>query len=496
MPWGGEIIFYQALLLAAVGRIVWHRGGLPEVVIGILGLSGCLWEYTGAWSMASVPFLALLVSYNWRSRINSLLIFIGALLLWLPYIFNFISWWPYVTEKFVFSSESRTGPAFFISLRSIITGVLETFVAPVGSINWISIDSGSLHPVAVLLVAALGLLLTQFRKKVFILGGFIAGLSTSIVSAGTFVPSTHRMICSFLFVSLAGAAFFDWLWRRLASPSLRRYLAAPITVIFICGVSYESLAIFFSEGFLDKSRGIFQHGETLVSESLPLPPRDGALTTLVDSGILRFINARSPDQRDYRSIDYENWLPHEVKRYAFSGRLGGLSAFYRAALGDPGAVKEYGGGDGRPRSFLATFGGEDIAKWNRFGWRLRFSCNDAENSLEIRVPLLVLDQTFLNTRMGCRGARRYLFSARYLAAQGDLTLLATPDLNININRSKSGVVARGAVGDVKRIFSVEQGESLEISLTTANEGAHALLGAGVDLAAELSPPKLETFEPQ
>lgn len=496
MPWGGEIIFYQALLLTAAARIVWQSGGLPEVAIGILGLSGCLWEYTGAWSMASVPFLALLVSPNRRARINSLLIFIGALILWLPYIFNFISWWPYVTEKFVFSSGAKSGPAFLASLRTLVIGVLETFVVPAGSVNWISIDHGALHPIAVLIAAALGLAVAELRKKIFLLGGFAAGLSTSIVSAGTFVPSTHRMICSFLFVSIAAAAFFDRLWVGVSAHRLRRYLIAPMVGLFVFGVSWQSLSLFFSDSFLAKSRSIFQHGETLLSEALPLPARDRERPTLIDSGIIRFINARSPNQRDYRLIDYENFFPREVKSYAFSGRFGALLGFYRAALVDPGAVKVFGGGDDRPLSFMVSFEEDDLIRWSRFGWRLRFSCVDAKESLELRVPLLVLDQTFLNSRMGCRGPRRYLFSAKYLGPKGELTLLATPDLNVSVNTSKSGVIERSAGGQAKLSFSIEQGDDLEVSLTAPNDGPYALLGARGGAKEQVLPPRLETFEPK
>ena len=66
MPWGGEIIFYEALLLAGVSRIVWRDGGLMDVVVAMLGLIGLLYEYTAAWAMIGIPPLAFLLAHSWR----------------------------------------------------------------------------------------------------------------------------------------------------------------------------------------------------------------------------------------------------------------------------------------------------------------------------------------------------------------------------------------------------------------------------------------------
>jgi hypothetical protein len=171
--------------------------------------------------MISIPLIGIVLAPGWNGRKNSLLILLGGIALWLPYLLNVSSWWVYISQKTVDSSDHQTLAATYSHYRPLVEHTLETFVAPVGNSAWISMHSVAIHPIAVLITAVLGLLCVAPRKALFIIGGFAAGFSTAVVSYQG-APSTHRMMCAFLFISIASAAFFNAIATKFKSNLVER----------------------------------------------------------------------------------------------------------------------------------------------------------------------------------------------------------------------------------------------------------------------------------
>lgn len=487
LPWGGEIIFYQCLLVAAVARVIWQKGGRGDVLVGIVGLSGLLWEYTGAWSMLSMPFIGMVLAPDWRSRKNSLFILIGAIAAWLPYLVDISSWWVYISQKAVDSTTQRTLESTYITYRPLVERTLETFIAPVGNSSWISMHSVAIHPLAVLITAALGLLCVSPRKTLFILGGFTAGISTAVVSYQS-APSTHRMMCAFLFVSIASAAFFNALATRLTNPRYSR--VAPLAAgVFLLITASQSIALFFSPVFWTQSSGVFFHGETLISESLRLPAES---KTVLDAEIFRYLKVRNPRQNQYDILTYENVQPTEPRRQTLSRPFKQWFSLYQDAL--PNGQTQLFGEATHPQSLLATFTQADILKWSQYGWNLTISC--ADGSLppkSVRTPLLAVEQRIAIANMPCGQVKEYTFSASWQGSPTDLTLRISPYVEAKIETPKGTPIDKLPLEPWLIQFPVSTGDTLRVTIVASDQSANVLLFEGpLDM---LRVPRLESFKP-
>lgn len=487
MPWGGEIIFYQCLLVAAVARVIWQGGGRGDVLVGIVGLSGLLWEYTGAWSMISIPLIGIVLAPGWNGRRNSLLILLGGIALWLPYLLNVSSWWVYISQKTVDSSDHQTLAATYSHYRPLVEHTLETFVAPVGNSAWISMHSVAIHPIAVLITAVLGLLCVAPRKALLIIGGFAAGFSTAVVSYQG-APSTHRMMCAFLFISIASAAFFNAIATKFKNSRLSN-AATWSSGIFVIATATESLLLFFSPAFWTQSDQVFFHGETLVSESLPLPATS---STILDAEIFRYIKARDPRTTQYKRLTYENWHPLAPGRQTLSRPFKEWFSFYQDAL-PPQRVQLFADSS-QPTSLIATFTEEDVLKWNQYGWTLRISCRDSELApVIVRTPLLAVEQRLAIDNMPCGNTKEYTFSGVWLSAPTDLNLHIAPNVIAKIETSSGPPIKRPPPEQGVIRFSISTGDTLRITIASSEYSANALLVEGPLTKQRI--PRLESFRP-
>jgi hypothetical protein len=480
LPWGGEIIFYQLLLVAAVSRIIWRDGGWRDVLVGIVGLSGLLWEYTGAWSMASIPVIGFILAFGIRGRLRCLSILLGAILLWLPYMLRARHWVHYITEKVSSPAGSFSSQNLVNHYTQQLTRCIEVFWTPTGNTSWLSMHSVAIHPYLVLATAVIGLFTLAPRKALFTLGGFSAGLLPVLVS-GSSAPSTHRIICSYLFISIASVALFHRLERLLARPS-GKLISGLLAAGFAVSVTIASLKIFLSDEFWRNAEGgVFLHGETLLSEALE-PTKDFP-AILAGSVVVRAEVTK--DTQLLSMLSYGNWLPASQSIYGFSREFENLLPVYSAALPSD-QVRVFGGAD-YPKSFTAQFSAKDVAAWNAYGLALTIDCKDGTEAQTFRVPVVMIEEALNGFRLYCKGTHEYRYRATWVGPPTDLILVHSPAIRV-LTSSPNAL----RDGDKMR-FSVATGEPLELTITFPNSNGIARLLMGGESASRLPP--LSSFTP-
>lgn len=482
LPWGGEIIFYQCLLVASLARIIWRQGGLIDVLVGILGMSGLFWEYTGAWSMVGMPLVAVVLAPGLRRRLYAFLVLLGGVILWIPYILHFRSWIPYVTEKASApTNTSRSLSQVYDHYAPLVMKSIATLWSPTGNTSWISMHSVAIHPEVVLLVALLGLVSVAPTKSLFNLGGFAAGILTASVSFQG-APSTHRMMCAFLFISISSAGFFQLVARTFAHMRIR-LLPVVLATAFLAVAMYQSLAIFYAPRFWTQSEGVFFHGETLLAEALQLSPSS---STILDGDMVRYAMAGNKDPRSYRQLSYKNWIPKAAGQLAISRAFEEFIPFYREALGS--SQVELFGGPTHPKAALISFGASDIPRWGQHGWRLFIECKDASETQSLHVPALAFDRRLNDVGLGCnqtpykyRYVARWQGPAKELALAHDEGIVSTIDAQIFERNGRTSQ------------FKVNPGDVVSISLIVHNAQSWARLYETSDDGQRI--PTLESFVP-
>jgi hypothetical protein len=480
LPWGGEIIFYQCLLVAAIARIIWRDGSWGDILVGVVGLTGLLWEYTGAWCMIGMPIIGLVIAPGFRRKTKCLGVLVGSILLWMPYILRAGHWVHYITEKVSSPSSGRSLQDFINHYHAQFMRSFEVFWAPTGITSWLSMHSVAIHPYLVLATAVLGLLSLAPRKILFILGGFSAGMFASVVSSAT-LPSTHRMMCAFLFISIASAGAMYRIERLLPGPRGKLF-SGILTIAFAVSVSLSSLRIFLSKDFWRNAEGqIFVHGETLLSEALK-PTVD--LPAIVDGQIHLQVEV-TKDRQLLSMLSYANWLPTAPREYGFNRQFEDLLPLYLEAL-PPEQVRAFGGRD-YPKSFNAKFYAKDVAAWSTYGLTLTIDCKDGTQTRSFRVPTVMI-QTILNGFGSyCRESHEYRYRATWVGPPTDLVLVHSPATSVVASASN-------AVKDGNRMkFSVKTGELVELAITFPNGTSSARLLVGEESATRL--PSLKSFTP-
>jgi hypothetical protein len=493
MPWGlfwsrissgGEVLFCHALLLAALAHIIWRNGGIGATLIGILGLAGLLWDYTAGWSMLAMPVVAAFLAPNRRQRILALSIVVSAVILWIPWLLNMGQWWGYLAIKARAPVPGHYSlDSFFGHAQRSLVATLRILVYPEGYIHTLSLHSIALHPLVVLVVAGIGAMGGIFRRSIFVISGFLIGLTPALATYDGQV-STHRIICSYLFIALACAIPFDLLVRKLP----RTWGPATATVLAACFVGLsgvQGVGIFLSPKFWTESERIFGHSTTLLAESISLPAPE---SLHVDGQILRFLEARYPMETGYTVLAYDTWMPTEGDEHAISAYFQDLITTYRAEL-PQSQITTFGVPSEIP-SIRARFTSQDAARWNSYGWTVERRCQKQQTP-PARIPLFIFHNSF-GWSLGCDQPTEHIFKAKWNGPVQDLLLHLSGALSITITSSGGIAIDQDKPEASKITFTLHPEEEITITMRAPN-GNNAYLHRVLEHGS--APPPLESFKP-
>jgi hypothetical protein len=361
---GGELVFHQLLLLAALGRLIWREpAGWREALLGGVVLCLLQYDYYAGRAMLAMPFVAaVLAPGGLRRRAWCLAVVVLACVGWLPYWFEggahdahivraLLNW-----REPVGASPLHPGlsSAPFETLWQRTVVALRVFVEPVAQLGIWTMPTGALHPWAALVAAGCGLLLTSMRRKLFLLAAFAAGLFPAILSEQSSV-SVHRMMLAFPIVTLAsGAAVAALPWRTLRAASAAGLLIA---------VTLSSVMLYFSPRYWTRdARLTFDADRTAVVEQLP-DPLPGRVIVSGDLGEYAQLIPQSTE-----ILTTANWWPPVAATYVFAPSGALLAPIYHHAF--PGRVQQFG------QAFHATV--DESARaggLESHGWKLTITCD-------------------------------------------------------------------------------------------------------------------------
>lgn len=362
---GGELIFHELLLLAALARLVWMEGGWADSLLGGFGLSLLLWDYYAGRAMLGMPLVAAVLARGWR-RAWCLVVIPIALIGWYP----FLATGPqYVHVGFSLAGvrpDIIAAPWDTLVVRT--QSALSTFVWPVAEDGLFTVRAAAMHPVFLLVLAGIGTL-TGVRRGLFLLAGFMGGILPGIVSDSIGI-SAHRIMMGYVFIALAAACALNvlpWRWLRAA---------AVTTVLLTAGV--WGVGFYFSPRFWGPgSRLQFDAERTALFEAVAADP-PARLIAMRDIG--DYV-PRSEPGRTVEQLTVDDWLPpnRENVTYLFTWQGSLLRPQYEWVL--PGRVRAVG-----TSSFLASFEAADWSWLHRYGWAYEARCGDATHVAQ--VPFL------------------------------------------------------------------------------------------------------------
>ena len=362
---GGEMVFHQLLLLAALARLIWAaRAGWPEVGIGSLGLSLLLYDYFCGFAMLGMPLLTALFARGRRRLCLAILVI--AVAAWVPYMRAH----PPSREH---GMVSRLHPQLFSEPREMIEEkaqfALRALSEPIGEDWALTIRSAAMHPSLILYLAGLGVLLAGWQAP-FLLAGFLGGVTPALVSWGDTI-SPHRMLMAFPFIALAaGAALNAIRWRVWC-------LIVTIPVVLVIAV--QSVQLYFSPAFWHpRSRATFDWELTSLVEAIPIPTRTQVIY-MSHAGY--YVGPRTLVDPNYELLSIENWLPtgNQPVTYAFSQHAGPLRPFYEHLFGAD-RVRAFG------NAFLVQLESGDWSWLRSHGWTYEARCG--EHTWRGQVPVL------------------------------------------------------------------------------------------------------------
>jgi len=437
---GGEIVFHQLLVLAALARLVWGRGGWPEVAIGGLGSCLLLYDYPGGWATLGMPVVAALLAQGRRQRLMCLAVPILALLGWSPYL-HFVRW-EFIPGLSAVGLDREMGAQLPARLWAKTSSALHAFILPTARDEWLSIAAAALHPRLVLALAIVGGL-SFTRRTVFLWAGFVGGLLPTVVSWGVGC-STHRMLTAYPFVALAASAALDRI------PFRRPRVA--MTVAAVAVISVQSILLFFSPMFWPpRTVSTFSPYKTAIMEALPSPPHPPIVAMRQFDPQLKLRARTDPNQEE---LSVENWYPRSgASVYAFSPISAPLRPFYEHLFG-PDRVEVHGGG------FIVTLEAKDWSWMRQHGWVYEARCDGRH--WRAQVPTLVhIFVTFRDLR--CRGTVTQTWRGRWLAAPATLRLGYSG--NAAVETPTARVV--GAAGFVRSVdFAIARDQDITVTIST------------------------------
>lgn len=484
-PSGGENMFFEALLAAAIARIIFSGSGRAELWIGVLGLSGMLYNYIGMWVFLGLPFVGMVLSSSRRQAFLCGMIGVLSIITWIPWLLQISQWGEHIVYKTTTVAPNETPfgwPVIEYQVEKLIK-ILRVFVWPEGDVHWISMHSVALHPVFVLVVALVGLWVVGWRRAVFLIVGFGLGILPALISFHR-SPSTHRIIGSFLFVSLACGAFFHGVLSR----SMRRtaqVMLLSLSSLFVIVAGYEGVSTFFSPQFWQGYNDVFMHSRTLLAESIRLPT---TRNLVVDRYVARVLEARGYPDPGFSILSYETAMPTKFTEYALSPSVPELVDLLKREIPEAQMTSYVGmGGD---ESVLVKVTEEDAAQWQSYGWRVELPCSESQ-VVSARVPVFVY-QPFYRWSYFCEGAKEIVFKAVWTRETTELTVEAFGPQWIKVETSQGTSLSRKE-GDTEQLtLSLHPEEIVTITL--------GVVDGGIARIVEVTPngerlPRLSSFKP-
>jgi hypothetical protein len=480
--WASGIVFFEAILVSALARLVWRHGGWMEVSVATLGLCGVLYDYTGGWAMAVMPIVAAMLASSIQQRIKCGAVLIAGLILWMPWLLQTDSWLHIVSSKSIGGSGGFLSGEFLTGFVNATRKTLRTFVYPEGTIYWTSLQGVAMHPIMVLVAAALGLVCCMFRRALFLGIGFFGGMMPTIMSSGT-GASGHRMISCYLFISLAVGALFEF-FARMRGSIRYQVVVAVVATMFMVVASIQSMQIFLSNDFWKGSEGVFWYGATKISESVELP---ATRPVVVDFETSRFLKARNVPNPGYVVLSHENWMPTSSVEYDISPPLSFILPLYREALPESHITVF---GSGPTMAFRATFDDRDVAEWRKYGWSAEALCGD-QSLMKGQLPAVVFG-TYLPWSWRCYAPQTIVYRGMWAGPPTDLTLWLVGAFDVQVEVA-SGFKIRRTPNTAKHLnFTVTTNDEVTIVANLQN-GFQMRLLEGRDGIGEIV--RLRNVEP-
>ncbi len=444
---GGELLFNQVLLLAALARLVWRKADWREVPTGALGLCLLFYDYFGGRSMLAMPFAGAVLARG-RSRLLCLAIAAVAMFGFLPYATSGHYYALVGLTPLQLHAGYTTNPIETLTER--VVSSLSVLTSPAAANGWMTVSAAAMHPWILLGLAVLGLF-TGVRQALFLLAGFVVGLMPTIVAHGDITASAHRMHAAYVFIALSAGASLDLIpWRSL------RAMAASAVVAF---VAVWSITLYFSDDFWRlEARWMFGTEDTDVVESIPWnEPR------VVEAELGYYIAMRTDLEPTPFSVEHLS-LPGPAL-FVFSRQLFPLYGFYRPIL-RPDRMKAFG------QAFSVRTAEGNQEDFSSHGWSYTIDCGDLTRSTQIPT-LFHVGYTFAGFR--CSYPAKHVWRARWRGPASDLRLWFNGSLSIETpGTSITDAGARTRFVD----FKVEPNAELDIRIT----GPAGILAALYDVS--------------
>ena len=357
---GGELIFHELLLIAALARLVWQHGRWGDVGIGGFALCLLLYDYWCGRAMLALPFLAAALAPR-RQRVLCLAVFALGVLGWVPYLMVAPAWYWFGVGGRV--TRGLAADPLGVLARNVLNN-FRMFVTNAGRNDWMTMSTGGIHPIPALALGVLGIL-SPTRRSVFLAGAFVIGLVPSVLSWGS-SPSAHRMLMAFPVVAIAGGCALE-LTRKLG-----RTRANALSVAAIALVSVQSVRLFFSPEFWrPENLHVFAPDKVAVVEALPPSPHPHLI---VDRNLhTAFYGQHALVDANHELLTVNNFTPPETGDvvYAFEEHAAALQSFYLHLLGQK-RVRIPGQG------FIVTFEAGDWTWLRNHGWRFAVDCTQTQ----------------------------------------------------------------------------------------------------------------------
>ena len=440
---GGELVFHQLLLLAALVRLIFVTGSWVDIFIGAIGLCGLLHDYFCGRAMVPMTLVAAVLARG-RYRLFCVAVLVLAIVGWLPYVTGIA---PSATIG-VTAAGSRPGmdTNLIATLWASTYATFRSLVPPAGGRDsWFTIRSAGIHPPLLLALAALGAL-TGVRRGLFLWAVFLGGLAPSIVSEGQF-PSSHRMLMAFPAIAVAvGCAL------NLVPTRVLRTLATLVVAGLACG---WGVWFYFSPAFWPvESLSVFGQERTAVVDALPLPPHPQRLIVMKHLGY--YFGARTLVDQNYEVMTVDNWVPADgtAAIYAFDPFAAPLRPFYERLVGSD-RVQQVG------RAFIVSMEAREWSWIKRHGWAYEARCGDQVQ----RAIVPTLYQELLGFRtLVCNDPITHVWRGRWKGP--------TTQLRLRFNGTGKVETPRGVsvtkVGEQMTIdFSAEPDDELRVTLVNS-----------------------------
>lgn len=447
---GGELVFHQLLLLAALVRFVWASGSWPDILVGGIGLCGLLHDYFCGRAMVPMTLVAAVLARG-RYRIFCLAVLVIALIGWLPYVRGNA---PSAAVGFS-AQQARPGAsqdllgAFWTSTYSTVRAL----IAPAaGRDSWFTIRSAGIHPLWLLALAVLGSL-TGVRRSLFLWAAFLGGLAPSILSEGQF-PSAHRMLMAFPVIAIAVGCALDLVPTRV--------LRAVATVIVVGVASGWGVWFYFSPAFWPvESRWVFSGERTDLVEALPAPPHP---RLIVMKQIGYYMGPHTLVDQTAEVFSVDNWVPADdaAAIYAFDPFVAALRPFYEQLVG-PDRVRAF------DRGFTVSFEARQWSWIKQHGWGYEARCGTAAQHTV--VPVLYHELLGFAT-LRCSEPVTHTWRGRWKAAATRLRIYFNGEGMVETPR---GIVGQRSGEQASIDFPVQPDDELRVTLVRSPPDTTALI---------------------